>query len=207
MNSYISNDDDDEDIKTYNIQMLSLKLLSDLIGKYGEDTTQILIVVAEKFMMNYDETQSNKVIDSFFDKLNFSDFKAGLTLDFDKDRLMYFFKTSNFETTHIDQAWKKKEASLLILGSFSEDIIVFQTKYNSAFNLSTLIHNLMGLIDNEKAKSILKARALWCIMKFCEILGVRHRELFLPLFDTASKCLGETCQLPVRLVAVKSISL
>lgn len=179
--------------------------MSDLIEKYGEETTQIIIVIAEKFMMNYDENKSNKMIDSFFDKLNFSDFKA--TLDLDKEKLMYFFKTSNFETLHTDQAWKKKEASLLLLGSFSEDIIVFQTKYNSTFNLTTLIQNLMGLIDNEQMKNILKARALWCITKFCEILGIKHREMFIPLFEIASKCLGEIYELPVRLIAVKSLIL
>ncbi len=189
------------------INSLALKLISDLIEKYGEEAIQILIVIAEKFMMDYDENQSNKIINSFFENINFSDFKSSLNTDFDKDKLMFFFKTSNFETSHIDQTWKKKEVSLLLLGSFSEDIIVFQTKYNSTFNLSALIQNLMNVIDSPKSKNILRARVLWCITKFCEILGVKHKELFLPLFENASKCLYEEYEVPVRLIATKSVAL
>ena len=203
---YLS-EEEDEELKLRNIPSLSLKLVSDLIEKYGEEAVQILIVLAEKFMMDYDESQSNKMIDNFFENLNFSDFKTSLNTDFDKEKLMFFFKTSNFETSHIDQTWKKKEVSLLLLGSFSEDIIVFQTKYNSSFNLSALIQNLMNVIDNPKSRNILRARVLWCITKFCEILGVKHKELFLPLFENASKCLSEDFELPVRLVATKSVAL
>ena len=194
-------------MKLRTIPALSLKLISDLIEKYGEEAIQILILIAEKFMLDYDEHQSNKVIDTFFENINFADFKSSIAADFDKDKLMYFFKTSNFETSHIDQTWKKKEVSLLLLGSFSEDIIVFQTKYNSTFNLGTLIQNLMNLIDNPKSKNILRARVLWCISKFCEILGVKHKELFVPLFENASRCISEQYDVPVRIVAAKSLAL
>lgn len=206
MGRYLS-EEDDEELKLRSISSLSLKLLSDLIEKYGLEAIQILILIAEKFMLDYDESQSNKIIDNFFENINFSDFKSSLSSDFDKDKLMYFFKTSNFETSHIDQTWKKKEVSLLLLGTFSEDIIVFQTKYNSTFNLATLIQNLMNLIDNPKSKNILRARVLWCISKFCEILGVKHKELFVPLFAKSSRCLSEQYEVPVRLVAAKSLSL
>lgn len=207
MNKYLS-EEEDEDLKLRTINHLALKLLSELIEKYGEEAIQILIVIAEKFMMDYDENQSHKIIDNFFDNINFADFKTNLnTSDFDKDKLMFFFKTSNFETSHIDQTWKKKEVALLLLGSFSEDIIVFQTKYNSTFNLAALIQNLLNVIDNPISKNILKARVLWCISKFCEILGVKHRELFIPLFENASKCISEYYDVPVRIIAAKSVSL
>ena len=53
-----------------------LKLISELIEKYGEETIQILIVIAEKLMVDFDETRSLKLSDSFFERLNFSDFKS-----------------------------------------------------------------------------------------------------------------------------------
>ena len=119
----------------------------------------------------------------------------------------FFFKSSNFDSHLQKDSWKKQEVSLLLLGAFSDDIIVFQTKYNSAFNLAALVQNLMGVIENKDSHPILKARVLWTISKFSEILGVKHRELFLPLFALASRCMEKRNEINVKIMACKSVAL
>jgi len=69
-------------------------------------------------------------------------------LDFNKDKLMQFVKTSSYDCNHPDHSWKKREVGLQILGSFSNDIIFFQTKHNSSFNFTSLIQNLVLEIEN-----------------------------------------------------------
>lgn len=49
----------------------------------------------------------------------------GQGFDFTKDKLMEFVKTSNFDCNLVQNAWKKREVGLLLLGSFSDDIIDF----------------------------------------------------------------------------------
>lgn len=46
-------------------------------------------------------------------------------MDFTKEKLFNLVKTSNFDSSHEDHAWKKREVGLLLLGSFSNDIIGF----------------------------------------------------------------------------------
>ena len=57
---------------------------------------------------------------------------------------MEFVKTSNFDCNLADHAWKKREVGLLLLGSFSDDIIDFQCKHTSSFDISSLIQNLIA---------------------------------------------------------------
>lgn len=46
-------------------------------------------------------------------------------MDFNKEKLMQYIKGSNFDSSHIDHGWKKREVGLLLLGSFATDIVYF----------------------------------------------------------------------------------
>ena len=48
--------------------------------------------------------------------------------------------------------WKKRELGLLLLGTFSEDIIAFQTSKTSNFNLTQLLESLLKDIESGTCK-------------------------------------------------------
>ena len=62
-------------------------------------------------------------------KLNFQELKGGQQKDFDYDAVMNFMKASMVQVTNAyylrNFIEKRKEVGYLILGNFSEDIIVF----------------------------------------------------------------------------------
>lgn len=90
-------------------------------------------------MMNYDEKHTTQVIQGFYDKSSVADMKMGAQFDFSKEKLMEFVRTSNFDSSLPQHAWKKREVGLLLLGSFSDDIIDFQYKHTSSFDITSLI--------------------------------------------------------------------
>lgn len=204
-NQFVSDDEDEANMRS--MRTITLKVISELIEKHGDEAIQALIVIAEKFMMNYDEQHTVSTVQEFLQKQTLDQKTLASLMDFDKEKLMYFVRTSNFDCEHPDHAWKKREVALLVLGSFSEDIIVFQTKHSSTFDLALLIQNLMYEMDNPLTPPILRARTLWTVTKFCEIVGVKHKELFVPLLKISILCLSPANEIPVRLIAAKSASL
>lgn len=92
--------------------MLS-KLISELIEKHGEESVQVLIVLAEKMMVNYSESEADKLAAMFFDRLNFNEFRG---FEIDREKMQYFFKTSSFEMNDSRHSWKKKELAIFLLG-------------------------------------------------------------------------------------------
>jgi len=48
------------------------------------------------------------------------------------------------------------------------------------------------LIFNLRVVALLKGRALWAIDKFCEIVGAKFKEYFIPLFELAYTCLNQS---------------
>ncbi|EAR93623.2 importin-beta amine-terminal domain protein (macronuclear) [Tetrahymena thermophila SB210] len=202
-NQFITDDEDEANMKS--LRALAHNLIFQLIEKFQDQTTQALMIVAEKFMTNQDQAQTVQVIQEFYDKGLASEIKMGQSFDFTKERLMEFIKTSNFDCTLPDHAWKKREVGLLLLGSFSDDIIDFQYKHTSSFDISSLIQNLISDIQIPNSNPILIAKSLWCVTRFSEVIAQKHTELFLPLFKVAMSCLSNIHQFPVRLTAVKSI--
>ncbi|KAL4481460.1 hypothetical protein ABPG74_007549 [Tetrahymena malaccensis] len=202
-NQFITDDEDEANMKS--LRALAHNLIFQLIEKFQDQTTQALMIVAEKFMTNQDQAQTVQVIQEFYDKGLASEIKMGQSFDFTKERLMEFIKTSNFDCNLPDHAWKKREVGLLLLGSFSDDIIDFQYKHTSSFDISSLIQNLISDIQIPNSNPILIAKSLWCVTRFSEVIAQKHTELFLPLFKVAMSCLSNNHQFPVRLTAVKSI--
>lgn len=157
-------------------------------------------------MMNYDEPHTTTVISGFYEKLNNEDLK---TLDFSKDKLIDFVRTSSFDCSLPEHAWKKREVGLLLLGSFSDDIIDFQYKHTSSFDIASLIKNLIADVESQTTHSIpiLIAKSLWCVSRFSEIIASKSTNLFLPLFRVAASCLHKKHEFPVRLTASKAIGM
>lgn len=58
--------------------------------------------------MNYDETHTNTFMQGFVEKISGNEFKYSQMMDFNKEKLMQYIKTSNFDSLHIDHGWKKR---------------------------------------------------------------------------------------------------
>jgi hypothetical protein len=108
---YLFEDEDETTMRTMR-SMLS-KLISELIEKHGEESIQVLIVLAEKMMVNYSEAEVEKLAAMFFDRLNFNEFRG---FEIDREKMHYFFKTSSFEFKDGRHDWKKKELAIFLLG-------------------------------------------------------------------------------------------
>ena len=69
---------------------------------------------------------------------------------------MSFMKASivNVSNTYYRKNFteKRKEAGYLLLGNFSEDIIVFQSKHNSTFDIRKCIQNI--LVELHRKESV-----------------------------------------------------
>ena len=44
-------------------------LILQLIERFGDSTTQAVMIVSEKFMMNYNEAHTSNIIQSFYEKI------------------------------------------------------------------------------------------------------------------------------------------
>jgi len=50
------------------LRNIALKLIFELIDKFGDQAVQSLMIVSEKFLMNYDEKHTMNVITELFEK-------------------------------------------------------------------------------------------------------------------------------------------
>ena len=64
-------------------------------------------------------------------------------------------RTSDCSIEHKDMAWKKREVGLLLLGSFSNDIIVYETDVPSAFSVGSMLENIIQDVEKNQRKSSL----------------------------------------------------
>ena len=135
-----------------NLRVAVLKLISTLIEQYGDDATQAIMLISEKFLLNSSEENSYEFLQNVLEKLSGNEFKS--LQDFDSEKLLSFIKTSHFECNHVDNLWKKRETGLLLLGTFSEDIIALQVRNSSKFDIGQLLQSLIVDIDNENGNEI-----------------------------------------------------
>lgn len=85
---------------------------------------------------------------------------------------MNLIKNSECNLKNEDLLWKKREVGLLLLGTFSNDIIVYETKSESDFEIENLLSQLINNVENKKNNSIMKGRTLWCLSKYSEMIAV-----------------------------------
>jgi hypothetical protein len=200
-NQFIAEDENEWDMGS--IRNALTKLISSLIESQGDDATQAVIIIAEKFLLNLKEESTHGFLQVVLDKLNSNQFKS--LQDFDAEKLLNFIKTSHYDSEIPDSVWKKKETGLLLLGTFSEDIIALQAKPGSNFDIATLLQNLLTEIGSTNSNPVLKGRTLWCVSKFADLIQSNKKDIFLPLFKITASCLDKSNYLPVRLCAARAL--
>ncbi len=86
--------------------------------------------------------------------------------------MLDLIKTSDYNLENPSLVWKKKEVGLILLGSFSNDIIVYETKSESEFDIEELLVSLVKDVEGKSSNSIMKGRTLWCLSKYSEMIAV-----------------------------------
>jgi len=104
------------------------------------------------------------------------------------------------------ETWRKVEAGLLVLGRFSEDVIVFQSKQTGAFDIESFVRGIVRQIREEDYYSLLKGQSLYCLTRFTEIISIKFRSLFPELLASALCCNLEGAPLSLRTIACKATS-
>lgn len=94
------------------------------------------------------------------------------------------------QTFHISgETWKKMEVALAVLGRFAEDIIVFQSKQQGAFDIESFVRGLIKQVRDEDFYQLLKGQSLYCLTRFTEIISIKYKNLFTELSLSCLYCL------------------
>eukprot|EP01017_Pseudomicrothorax_dubius_P030707 TRINITY_DN3852_c0_g2_i2.p1 TRINITY_DN3852_c0_g2~~TRINITY_DN3852_c0_g2_i2.p1 ORF type:complete len:1056 (-),score=282.50 TRINITY_DN3852_c0_g2_i2:43-3210(-) len=206
-NQFITNDEDESSMRS--IRTAGLKVVSELIDKYPDETLPALMPIIDKFLQGLDEETTLTHARALTEELaaNASKRRSASGFSLDQEFLTEVSRTSTFNLESEVHLLKKREAGLTILGSFSEDIIVFQARSNENFDLTKLVEVIVkDLQVGGAAPAVLRGRALWCIGRFSEVISLKHKEAFLPLFALAVNNLNGNESLPIRLAACKSVA-
>eukprot|EP01017_Pseudomicrothorax_dubius_P041109 TRINITY_DN6546_c0_g2_i5.p1 TRINITY_DN6546_c0_g2~~TRINITY_DN6546_c0_g2_i5.p1 ORF type:complete len:631 (-),score=169.14 TRINITY_DN6546_c0_g2_i5:1645-3537(-) len=176
-NQFINNEEDESNMRS--IRNSGLKLISELINSYEDDTLPVLMLIVDKFLQGDDEDTAvahlRAVIDEFAANGGQGRDVAGLNID--RDYLLEAARTSTFNVESQIHVWKKRETGLLILGAFAEDIVVYQARSNENFDLTRLISNVVRDLEAKETLPVLRGRALWCISRFSEVISLKHKDL------------------------------
>jgi hypothetical protein len=109
-------DDQDEEDNLRSLRRLSVKLISDLVEKCGDQAIQAILIVTEKFLMNHNASHTIAMMTELFKKFNLDDFKSSYMMEINKEKLLSFVVTSNFDSDHKSHIWRKREIGLHMLG-------------------------------------------------------------------------------------------
>lgn len=93
-----------------------------------------------------------------------------------------------------------------MLGRFSEDVIVFQSKQAGSFDIEGFVKGIVRQIRDEDYYSLLKGQSLYCLTRFIEIISIKYKHLFSDLIGAALSCNLPGAALALRVVACKSMS-
>ena len=70
------------------------------------------------------------------------------------------------------------EVALVVLGRFAEDVIVFQSKQQGAFDIESFIKGLIKQVKDYEFYELLKGQSLYCLTRFTEIISIKFKTLF-----------------------------
>ncbi|EGR29523.1 importin 9, putative [Ichthyophthirius multifiliis] len=198
----------EEDEYTKNsIRNQCIQLLFSLIDKYKDETVLAIFQICENFIMGKDsnKNQNQELINAFDRALKIKKDKK-TSIELSKEKFSEIIKNSGFQNNSEKHLLKQQEAALYILGSFSDDIIVFCYR-NKQYDILQLIKYLIKTF-NKQENSILISRALWCISRYSEIIGAKDVTLFLEAFKITQECIfNQNNQAFVLLVAIKSLGI
>lgn len=158
-NQFIIEDDAEEGWKS--ARLSAVKLVSDIIEIWSDQGIAQILHVLEHTLNSLSNGNLN-LLDSNFVEMKEVVIRTNGVLD--KVARHYY---SEF-------AWKMREVVVLVIGSLSKDILMFNTKARkqgtNLIEITGVLHSVV-LKDLKNSQEILTGRALWCIGKVTDLLS------------------------------------
>jgi hypothetical protein len=184
-------------------------ILNEMIEKYGDLAIQAILVASEKFLLNLPQSSSITTFGLVLKAMTedpVAEVSAGV---FESEgQLLGLAKLSGVDVRGelgvSGETWRKVEAGLVVLGRFSEDVIVFQSKQSGAFDIEAFVRGIVRQVREEDYYSLLKGQSLYCLTRFTEIISIKFKTLFSELVGAAFVCNLPDAPLSLRVIACKA---
>lgn len=180
---------------------VGLKLISSFIESFGHNYMKILLTLIDQLLLNRDyfSLQLKALDESFCSLQSTTDFaESAKFVD-----LKAVFMSSAFDSERL--VWKRKEVAFLLLGSFSEDVLEFQSA-TPGFDPSTLVRSVLGELRGAEER-ILEARGLWCLSRLVGTQEESQAGILEELMTLSYNALRQAKHVALKLVAAKACSL
>ena len=188
-NQFIIEDDPDEGWRS--ARTTALKLISDIIEIFGDAAVNLILQVISNTLQGLSNGAMNLLGSTYAEM---QEITQGINSDLER-------VVRHYSETY---AWKMREAVVLLLGSLSKDIIMFNVKArkqgNSQIEIGTVLYQVI-LKDLKNSKDQLRGRALWCIGKISDLIDTSQ---CLDIFVESCGCM-QSKSLAVRLSACYAI--
>jgi hypothetical protein len=89
---------DEEELLQKSVRTLAIKLINDIIEKYGDSFIQQILLVGEKCILNREDAEFLQLAQEIIAKLNFQELKS--TTHFDQEAVMSFMKQNIITVTN-----------------------------------------------------------------------------------------------------------
>lgn len=157
-NQFIVEDDAEEGWRSSRIA--AVKLVSDIIEIWADQGIGQILNVLSSVLETLNSGKINLLGSSF------AEMKEVVSLsNADLERLVKSYYT--------EYAWKMREVVVLVIGSLSKDILMFNTKAKKVGNRPIEIGGVLYSVilkDLKNSQEVLIGRALWCIGKITDLL-------------------------------------
>ncbi|OMJ73886.1 hypothetical protein SteCoe_27335 [Stentor coeruleus] len=157
-NQFIAEDDIDEGWKS--ARLASLKLVSDIIEIHGDRAVDAILQTLSNVLTNLNTGTINLLASNYPEMQEIVQ-----SLNSQLNNICKHYSTQYL--------WKMREVTVLVIGSLSKDILLFNTKAKKKgsiqISIATVLYNVI-LKDLDNSKDMLKGRALWCIGKISDLL-------------------------------------
>ena len=173
-NQFIIEDDPEEGWRSARIA--ALKLVSDIIEIFEDSAVNAILQVISNVLHEINSGVVNLLQSSYPEM---QEIVKDINLQLEMISRSY----------SINYSWKMREAVVLLMGSLSKDIILFNAKARKQGKNQIDIGNVLYQVilkDLRNSKDLLRGRALWCIGKLSELIEAVH---CLDIFIEASSCM------------------
>ena len=170
------------------------------------------MVISEKFLLNIPQSSTvntfSVILNAILDGEEVSSASGGFYES--ESQLIGLAKLSGVDIRSqleiSGETWHKVETGLLVLGRFSEDVIVFQSKQGGSFDIESFVQGIMKQVKEEDYYSLLKGQSLYCLTRFIEIISIKYRSLFPELLAASLSCNLNGAPLALRIIACRAAS-
>lgn len=157
-NQFIVEDDPEEGWRSARIT--AIKLVSDVIEIFGDTAVNVILQVISNTLHHLSSGIVNLLASTYAEMQDLCQITNG--------------QLENLVAKYPEAyAWKMREAVVLLMGSLSKDILMFNAKAkkkgNDQINIGAMLYQVV-LKDLKNSKDQLRGRSLWCIGKISDLI-------------------------------------